>query len=143
MVTPAPPTVIGLNLEEFVYAKVVVPANVTTDPAFKLAKLILLFVGTLMSCNVISVQAATAGAIWEYAVHVHGVDVEVVEEELLRTLDEVAEDGLARIQLCMWLTYQMCLYYWMLAVQLKIYQKEFQKSFSQNIQIELELFELN
>ena len=61
--TPAPPMVMGLNVEEFVKAKVVVPAKVTTEPAFKLARFILLFVGTLISCNVILVQAATAGAI--------------------------------------------------------------------------------
>jgi hypothetical protein len=42
---------------------VVFPAKVTTVPAFKLERLILLLVGTAMSRSVIWVQAATAGAI--------------------------------------------------------------------------------
>lgn len=55
----------GLNVDELVKAKVVVPANVTTEPAFKPAKFMLLLVGTLISWSVICVHAATAGAIWE------------------------------------------------------------------------------
>jgi hypothetical protein len=78
MVTFFPPIVIGLKALEFVNAKVINPANVTMELAFKLARLTVLFVGTAMSCKVISVHAATAGAIWEYTVAVHG-DPAVVE----------------------------------------------------------------
>jgi hypothetical protein len=53
----------GLKVEEFVYAKVVSPAKVTTLPAFKDSKLMVLLVGTLIPSRVILVQAATAGAI--------------------------------------------------------------------------------
>ena len=63
MVTFFPPNVIGLKVEELVNAKVIKPTNVTIELAFKLAKLTLLLVGTAISCSVISVHAATAGAI--------------------------------------------------------------------------------
>jgi hypothetical protein len=95
MVTFFPPIVIGLKVLEFVNAKVISPANVTIVLAFKLARLTVLFVGTEMSCKVISVHAATAGAIWEYSVAVHGdaVTVElvddVVEEVVLEVVLEV------------------------------------------------------
>jgi hypothetical protein len=49
MVTFFPPKVIGLKVEEFVKAKVVRPTNVTTELAFKLARFMLLLVGTAMS----------------------------------------------------------------------------------------------
>jgi hypothetical protein len=82
IVTFFPPIVIGLKVLEFVNAKVISPANVTIVLAFKLARLTVLFVGTEISCKVISVHAATAGAIWEYSVAVHGdaVTVELVNE---------------------------------------------------------------
>ena len=49
IVTFFPPKVMGLKVEELVNAKVVKPANVTTELAFKLARLILLLVGTAIS----------------------------------------------------------------------------------------------
>lgn len=81
-----PPIITGLKVLEFVNSKVVVPANVTTAFCFNFERSILLFVGAAMSCNVIAVHAATAGAICEYAVQVHGVTVAVVETD-----DEVLE----------------------------------------------------
>jgi hypothetical protein len=63
IVTFFPPMLMGLNVEELVNAKVVKPANVTTELAFKLARLILLLVGTAIPSKVMAVQAATAGAI--------------------------------------------------------------------------------
>lgn len=63
MVTFFPPKVMGLNVDELVNANVVKPAKVTTELAFKLARLILLLVGTAIPSKVIAVQAATAGAI--------------------------------------------------------------------------------
>ena len=91
MVTFFPPTVIGLKVLEFVKAKVINPANVTIVLAFKLARLTVLFVGTEMSCKVISVHAATAGAIWEYSVAVHGdaVTVELVDDVVEEVVLEV------------------------------------------------------
>ena len=91
MVTFFPPTVIGLKVLEFVNAKVISPANVTIVLAFKLARLTVLFVGTEMSCKVISVHAATAGAIWEYSVAVHGdaVTVELVDDVVEEVVLEV------------------------------------------------------
>jgi hypothetical protein len=86
MVTFFPPKVIGLKVEELVKAKVVRPTNVTTELAFRLARLTLLLVGTAISWSVIAVQEATAGAIWEYSVAVHVVPVEVAVE-----LEEVVE----------------------------------------------------
>ena len=73
-----PPIITGLKVLEFVNSKVVVPANVTTAFCFNFERSILLFVGVAMSCNVIAVHAATAGAICEYAVQVHGVTGAVV-----------------------------------------------------------------
>jgi hypothetical protein len=91
MVTFFPPIVIGLKVLEFVNAKVISPANVTIVLAFKLARLTVLFVGTEMSCKVISVHAATAGAIWEYSVAVHGdaVTVELVDDVVEEVVLEV------------------------------------------------------
>jgi hypothetical protein len=91
MVTFFPPIVIGLKVLEFVNAKVINPANVTIVLAFKLARLTVLFVGTEMSCKVISVHAATAGAIWEYSVAVHGdaVTVELVDDVVEEVVLEV------------------------------------------------------
>jgi hypothetical protein len=63
IVTFFPPNAIGLNVVELVNAKVINPANVTIELAFKFARLTLLLVGTATSCSVISVHAATAGAI--------------------------------------------------------------------------------
>ncbi len=63
MVTPLPPKDIGLNLDELVNPKVVVPANVTTVPALTFVRSILLFEGAKISWSVISVQDATAGSI--------------------------------------------------------------------------------
>jgi hypothetical protein len=91
MVTFFPPIVIGLKVLEFVNAKVISPANVTIVLAFKLARLTVLFVGTEMSCKVISVHAATAGAIWEYSVAVHSdaVTVELVDDVVEEVVLEV------------------------------------------------------
>jgi hypothetical protein len=91
IVTFFPPIVIGLKVLEFVNAKVISPANVTIVLAFKLARLTVLFVGTEMSCKVISVHAATAGAIWEYSVAVHGdaVTVELVDDVVEEVVLEV------------------------------------------------------
>jgi hypothetical protein len=91
MVTFFPPIVIGLKVLEFVNAKVISPANVTIVLAFKLARLTVLFVGTEMSCKVISVHAATAGAIWEYSVAVHddAVTVELVDDVVEEVVLEV------------------------------------------------------
>ena len=65
MVTFAPPNCIGLNVLELVKAKVVVPANVTTELAFNFERSMVLFVGAAISCKVMAVQEATAGAICE------------------------------------------------------------------------------
>lgn len=83
IVTFFPPIDMGLKVEELVNANVVRPAKVTIEFAFKLARLILLFVGTAIPSNVIAVQAATAGAICEYTVAVHDVPVEVAVELVL------------------------------------------------------------
>jgi hypothetical protein len=45
MVTPLPPKVMGLNVDEFVKPKVVVPAKVTTVPALTFERSMLLFEG--------------------------------------------------------------------------------------------------
>jgi hypothetical protein len=63
IVTFFPPKDMGLNVDELVNANVVKPAKVTTELAFKPARLILLFVGTAIPSKVIAVQDATAGAI--------------------------------------------------------------------------------
>ena len=100
IVTFFPPIVIGLNVEELVNAKVVNPANVTTELAFRLARLILLLVGTAMPSNVIAVQAATAGAICEYTVAVHVVPVDVaVELELEDVVVELEDEELEEVVL--------------------------------------------
>lgn len=65
MVTFAPPNCIGLKVLEFVKAKVVVPAKVTTELAFNFERSMVLFVGAAISCKVMAVQEATAGAICE------------------------------------------------------------------------------
>lgn len=83
IVTFFPPKVIGLNVDELVNANVVKPAKVTTELAFKLARLMLLFVGTAIPSRVIAVHAATAGAICEYTVAVQVVPVEVAVELVL------------------------------------------------------------
>ena len=88
MVTFFPPNVIGLKVLEFVNAKVVNPAKVTTELAFKPARSTLLLLGTAISCKVIAVQEATAGAIWEYAVQVHGVPVDAEPSGVLLLLLE-------------------------------------------------------
>ena len=77
IVTFFPPKLMGLNVDELVNANVVKPANVTTVLAFKLARLMLLLVGTEIPSKVMAVQAATAGAICEYTVAVQLVPVEV------------------------------------------------------------------
>jgi hypothetical protein len=116
IVTFSPPKVIGLNVLEFVNANVVRPAKVTTEFAFKLARLILLFVGTDISCKVITWHEATAGAIWEYSVQVHefpvvvvvtaleevvglGVDVEVVVTELEEVVGLGVDVGVENVEL--------------------------------------------
>ena len=63
MVIPLPPMTIGLNFEELVKSKVVVPAKVTTAPALSFDRSMELFVGAWISRRVIAVHAATAGAI--------------------------------------------------------------------------------
>jgi hypothetical protein len=83
IVTFVPPKVMGLNVDELVNANVVKPANVTTELAFKLARLILLLVGTEIPSKVMAVQAATAGAICEYTVAVQVVPVEVTVDFVL------------------------------------------------------------
>ena len=65
MVTFAPPHVIGLKVLELVKAKVVLPAKVTTVLAFNFERSMEQLVGAAMSCRVMAVQDATAGAIWE------------------------------------------------------------------------------
>lgn len=49
MVIPLPPMAIGLNVEELVKSKVVVPAKVTTVPALSFDRSMELFVGAWMS----------------------------------------------------------------------------------------------
>jgi hypothetical protein len=91
MVTFAPPNCIGLKVLELVNAKVVRPAKVTTELAFSFERSMVLFVGAAMPSKVMAVQDATAGAICEKAVAVHGVlelDVVVLELEV-----ELVEDG--------------------------------------------------
>jgi len=65
MVTFFPPKSIGLNVLELVNANVVRPANVTTELAFSFERSMLLLVGTAISCKVMAVHNATAGAICE------------------------------------------------------------------------------
>jgi hypothetical protein len=65
IVTLAPPNIIGLNLLELVNANVVLPAKVTTVLAFNFERSMEQFVGAAMSCRVMAVQDATAGAICE------------------------------------------------------------------------------
>ena len=65
MVTFAPPNCIGLKVLELVKANVVVPAKVTTELAFNFERSMVLLVGAAISCKVMAVQEATAGAICE------------------------------------------------------------------------------
>jgi hypothetical protein len=65
IVTFAPPNTIGLKLLELVNANVVLPAKVTTVLAFNFERSMELFVGAAMSCSVMALQDATAGAICE------------------------------------------------------------------------------
>lgn len=94
IVTFAPPNCIGLKVLELVNAKVVRPAKVTTELAFSFERSMVLFVGAAMPCNVMAVQDATAGAICEKTVAVHGVpelDVVVLELEVVGVVDTVLE----------------------------------------------------
>jgi hypothetical protein len=97
MVTLAPPNSIGLKVLELVNANVVRPAKVTTELAFNFERSMVLFVGAVIPCKVMAVQDATAGAICEKAVQVHGVpkDDAVLELEL----DEVVEDTVLELEL--------------------------------------------
>ena len=63
-----------------VNAKVVRPANVTTEFCFNLDRSMLLFDGAKISCKTMFVQAATAGAICAKVVQVHcAADVVVAD----------------------------------------------------------------
>jgi hypothetical protein len=100
IVTFAPPNSIGLKVLEFVNAKVVKPANVTTELVFNLERSMVLFVGTAIPWRVMAVQDATAGAICEKAVQVHGVpELETVEPPAEDVLLEVDEGTLAVVEL--------------------------------------------
>lgn len=66
-------------------AKDVVPENVTLAPVLSLVRIIALLVGACMLSKVISMHAATAGEIWDHAVHKHGVAVVVVFETIVGT----------------------------------------------------------
>jgi hypothetical protein len=61
MVVFFPQKIMGFKVEKLVNAKMVIPANVISALVFNLERSMLLLVGTMMSCNVIAVQDATAG----------------------------------------------------------------------------------
>lgn len=63
IVTFFPPNVIEPNELEFVNPNVVLPANVTVEFAFNFERSMLPFDGAAISCNMMLVQFATAGAI--------------------------------------------------------------------------------
>jgi hypothetical protein len=77
IVTLFPAIWIGLNWEEFVKPKVVVPENIRVAPVLSLVRTRALEAGAWMSERVMDMHAATAGEICEYAVQRHGVGVVV------------------------------------------------------------------
>lgn len=68
-----PPNLIEVKPLEFVNPKVVNPANVTVELACSFERSIEAFAGAAISCNVMFLQEATAGAICAYAVQMHEV----------------------------------------------------------------------
>ena len=89
IVTLLPATWMGRNCELFVKPNVVVPSNMTSAPIFSLVRMMALLAGAWIFDRVMDMHAATAGDIWDHAVHRHGVAVITVVDTVVERTELV------------------------------------------------------